>query len=95
MYDIQITSRFKKRYKKLTEKNKKLENIILKTLRLLRTDPGYKSLRTHKIFISSFGEVYSSYVTGDLRIIWMQVENKLIILLLDIGGHSGSTGVYR
>ena len=95
VYDIQTTSRFRNRYKKLTGKNKKLESLILKTLKLLKTDPSYKSLRTHKVFISSFGEVYSSYVTGDLRIIWMWVESKLIILLLDIGGHSGGSGVYR
>lgn len=95
MYEIQSISAFRKKYRKLIERNKKLEKAILQTIDLLKTNPKYKSLKTHKVFLSNYGEVYSSYVTGDIRIIWMQIENKLIILLLDVGGHSGSKGVYR
>ena len=95
MYELQTTSNFRKKYKKLVEKNKKLQNAIEKTLELLRSNPKYKSLKTHKVFLSQYGEVYSSFVTGDIRVIWIQIENKLIILLLDIGGHSGGKGVYR
>ncbi len=95
MYELQTTSNFRKKYKKLAEKNKKLQNAIEKTLELLRSNPKYKSLKTHKVFLSQYGEVYSSFVTGDIRIIWMQIEDKLVILLLDIGGHSGGKGVYK
>lgn len=95
MYELQTTSNFRKKYKKLAEKNKELQNSVQKTLNLLRVNPKYKSLKTHKIFLSQYGEVYSSFVTGDIRIIWMQIKNKLIILLLDIGRHSGGKGVYR
>ena len=95
MYELQTTSNFRKKYIKLAEKNKKLQNSVQKTLDLLRLNPKYKSLKTHKVFLSQYGEVYSSFVTGDIRIIWIQVENNLIILLLDIGGHSGSKGIYR
>ena len=95
MYELQTTSNFRKKYKKLAEKNKKLQNSVQKTLALLRLNPKYKSLKTHKVFLSQYGEVYSSFVTGDIRIIWLQVKNKLIILLLDIGGHSGSKSVYK
>ena len=95
MYELQTTSNFRKKYKKLAEKNKKLQDSVQKTLALLRLNPKYKSLKTHKVFLSQYGEVYSSFVTGDIRIIWMQIENKLIILLLDIGGHSGGKGVYN
>ena len=95
MYELQTTSNFRKRYKNLAEKNKKLQDSVQKTLDLLRLNPKYKSLKTHKVFLSQYGEVYSSFVTGDIRIIWLQVETKLIILLLDIGGHSGSKSVYK
>lgn len=95
MYELQTTSNFRKKYIKLAEKDKKLQHSVQKTLELLRTSPKYKSLKTHKVFLSQYGEVYSSFVTGDVRIIWMRIENKLIILLLNIGGHSGSKGVYR
>ena len=95
MYEIQSISAFRKKYRKLIERNKKLEKAILQTIDLLKANPKYKSLKTHKVFLSNYGEVYSSYVTGDIRIIWMQIENKLIILLLDVGGHSGGKGVYK
>ena len=95
MYELQTTSNFRKKYKKLVEKNKKLQDSVKKALDLLRLNPKYKSLKTHKVFLSQYGEVYSSFVTGNIRIIWLQVENKLIILLLDIGGHSGSKSVYK
>jgi len=95
MYELQTTSNFRKKYKKLAEKNKKLQNAVEKTLELLRSNPKYKSLKTHKVFLSKYGKVYSSFVTGDIRIIWMQIEDKLVILLLDIGGHSGGKGVYK
>ncbi|OGI19659.1 MAG: hypothetical protein A3B68_01510 [Candidatus Melainabacteria bacterium RIFCSPHIGHO2_02_FULL_34_12] len=95
MYELQTTSNFRKKYKKFAEKNKELQNSVQKTLALLRVNPKYKSLKTHKVFLSQYGEVYSSFVTGDIRIIWMQIKNKLIILLLDLGGHSGGRGVYR
>jgi mRNA-degrading endonuclease YafQ of YafQ-DinJ toxin-antitoxin module len=40
--------------------------------------------------------VYSSSISGDLRIIWEFSENEInIIDLLDIGGHSGSKSVYK
>ena len=95
MYELQTTNNFRKKYKKLGEKNKKLQDSVQKTLDLLRLNPKYKSLKTHKVFLSQYGGVYSSFVTGDIRIIWLQVETKLIILLLDIGGHSGSKSVYK
>ena len=95
MYELQTTSNFRKRYKKLAEKNKKLQNSVQKTLDLLRLNPKYKSLKTHKVFLSQYGEVYSSFVTSDIRIIWIQIENKLVVLLLDIGGHSGGKSVYK
>ena len=40
--------------------------------------------------------VYSSAVTGDLRILWQFHPTEAdTIELLDIGGHSGSKKVYR
>ncbi len=95
MYEIQSISAFRKKYRKFIERNKQLEKAILKTINLLKANPRYKSLKTHKIFYSNYGEVYSSFVTGDVRIIWMEIEGKLVILLLDIGGHSGGKGVYK
>ena len=94
MFEIEITSHFRKRYKKLVSKNKNVKNKIIKAIETLRKDPGYPSLKTHKVFISEYGDVFSSSVTGDIRIIWTKIKNELVLLLLDLGKHSGKHSVY-
>ena len=69
---------------------------MLKTLQLLRQNPHYPSLRSHRVNTRFLGEHWSSRVTGDIRIIWdFENGNHLVILLLDIGGHSGTHKVYK
>ena len=69
---------------------------IDKVLEQLKEDPFYSSLQSHKVNTSNFGRCWSSWVTGDTRIIWdLDENNNLIILLLDIGKHSGSEKVYQ
>lgn len=94
MYEIETTDYFKKKYKKLVSKNDELRDRIIKAIETLKNNPKHKSLRSHKVTITEFGKVYSSSVTGDIRIIWTESNKKLVLLLLDIGGHSGGIGVY-
>ena len=94
MFEVETTSHFRNRYKKLISKNKKLKDRIIKVIEILRKDPRYPSLKTHKVFISEFGDVFSSSVTGDIRIIWIKIKNKFVLLLLDLGKHSGKHAVY-
>ena len=85
---LRRTTHFAKSYKKVIRNNKKLLSIIDEVLRRLSTDPFGTSLRTHKVKSVLFGEVYSSRVTGDIRIIWIFDQNKkFILILLEIGGH--------
>ena len=94
MYEIKTIKRFRKKYQKLVTKNRILKDKIVDTIETLKKDPFYKSLKTHKVITREYGEVFSSFVTGDLRIIWAKIKNELILLLLDIGGHSGKKSVY-
>ena len=94
MYELETTSHFRSRYKKLISKNKKLKDRIIKVIETLRKDPRYPSLKTHKVFISEYGDVFSSFVTDDTRIIWTKIKNELVLLLLDLGKHSGKHSVY-
>ena len=74
---------FKKRYRKLIKGNILLEKRIDKTLHQLSIDPYYAGLKTHKV-----ADVRSSWVTGDVRILWEFEESEVrVIDLLDIGGH--------
>ena len=93
-YSIRITKNLNKKIRKLIKGDKRLDSRLRKVFKFLKIDPFYKGLRTHKVNTSKWGEVYSSRVTGDLRILWDFVEEELVILIIDIGGHEGSKSVY-
>jgi len=96
VYKLDIKPSFEKPYKKLTQGNEQLKKNVRKVFKLLEIDPKYPSLHSHKVETPDFGERWSSRVTGDIRLIWdFDEDNNLIILVLDIGGHSGSGKVYK
>ncbi|NQY75285.1 MAG: type II toxin-antitoxin system YoeB family toxin [Candidatus Margulisbacteria bacterium] len=90
MYSIEFSKRFLKQFNRLTKTDKKIEAKIEKALDLISKDPFYPSLKTHK-----YQDSFSSSVTGDLRILWDYGEEKLTILAIDLGGHSGKHSVYK
>lgn len=96
MYKLTTTRYFDRTYETLVKKNRLLEKKILKVFHFLKDDPFYPSLKSHKANTKNYGERWSSWVTEDLRIIWdFDEHNNLIILLLDIGKHSGVKKVYK
>jgi mRNA-degrading endonuclease YafQ of YafQ-DinJ toxin-antitoxin module len=96
-YQIQVTSHFDRKFKRLyKKKNKNDLSKFFEILDLLSVNPYVSNLSTHPINHSEFGFVNASSITGDLRILWQfDDEYNLIILLLDIGGHSGGNSVYK
>lgn len=94
-YLLELTKHAAKRYQKLTQHDSKLKVTIQKVFIAMTKDPFAPILRTHKVHISGYGLVYSSSVTGDLRIIWEIRDDKVTILILNLGGHSGSKSVYK
>ncbi len=94
MYLLIFTSSFNKDYKKIIKRNTLLQKRILKSLTLLSNNPNYQSLRTHKVNSIEFDNVWSSWVTEDVRIIW-EYNNNTAIKLLALGTHSGSNKVYK
>ncbi len=75
MYQLIFTSSFNKDYRKIAKRNTLLQKRILKSLNLLSNNPNYPSLRTYKVNSIEFDNVWSSWVTGDVRIIW-EYNNK-------------------
>lgn len=96
MYLLRLSDGFKKQYAKLLKRNSMLDAKIAKTFRILKEDPFYPSLRTHKVDTKQFKDVWSSRITGDWRLIWMfDVETgQEVILCLQLGTHSGGNQVY-
>ncbi len=96
MYYIRYVPHFKKALLKVVKRDKFLHQKIVETIETLSKDPKYPSLHSHKVQTPDFGERWSSRVTGDIRLIWdFDEDNNLVILVLDIGGHSGGGKVYK
>lgn len=96
MYKLLSTKPFDKRYKKLIKRNSELADRFISVFKKLMDDPFDISLETHKVNSRKYGETFSSSITGDIRVIWVfDKEKTLIIILLDIGGHSGSKKAYQ
>ena len=94
-YRLRFTKSFENRYIKLLKKNRQLKEKVDRTLEILKNNPFNPSLKTHKVVSRNVGEAFASGVTGDIRIIWhFDKFEILVIILLDIGGHSGSRKVY-
>ena len=91
---LHYTSEYERDFKKIARKDKSLALKILDVSEELSVNPFSIGLRTHMVRISSLGRVYSSKVSGDIRILWT-LEEEDIILLHRIGGHSGSSKVYK
>jgi len=88
MFSFVKHSRFQKAYEKLIQKNKEVESRIEKTLDLMIENPRHPGLKTHKIVTKKNKTVRSSWVHGDLRIIWQFNKGEIqIIDLLDLGNH--------
>lgn len=96
MYTLRATYPFRKSYQKIVSSDKLLQKRIKKALLLLSQNPFYPSLRSHRANTRKFGIKWSSFVTGDVRIIWdFDKEENLVLLILDIGKHSGKYRVYQ
>lgn len=94
-YHLEFTKKAARKYNKLTAKNIPLQEKVQEILKILVENPFHLKLKTHKVQITNYDIVYSSRITQDIRIIWDLEKEKITIVLLDIGRHSGSKGVYK
>lgn len=94
-YTIKASKSFAKKLKKLTATKRLEYQDLEKFFHILAENPFNPVIKTHKVYTPKQGRHYSSRLDGYLRVIWdFDEENNLILYLLDIGGHSGSRGVY-
>jgi mRNA-degrading endonuclease YafQ of YafQ-DinJ toxin-antitoxin module len=88
MFVLNLTNHFKKKYQKITKNNLELKLKIQNVLEILEKDPQSSQIGSHKVNTSNFGQVWSSRVTPDIRIIWQYNQNNQVnIYILTIGGH--------
>ena len=95
MFKLKALPYFRDKYLDFTKNNINLKKRIDKTLGFLGNNPLSLSLRSHRVESKNFGRKWSSWVTGDIRIIWDYSENEIRVLnILDLGSHSGKDKVY-
>ena len=96
MYILRGTRSYENSFHKLVSDNESLKKRVMVALQKLSLHPAHPSLNSHKVNTPDHGIRWSSRVTGDMRIIWdYDKEERLVILLLDIGSHSGGHKVYK
>ena len=96
MFTLKITATFASTRGKIAGDNETLNKRIKVTLQKLALNPAHPSLQSHKVNTRNYGIRWSSWVTGDLRIIWdYDGEQRLVLIVLDIGTHSGADKVYK
>jgi mRNA interferase YafQ len=69
-YYLSPTLYFKKKYQKLIKNNKNLKDKVIPVFEALQANPFLPSLKTHKVNSKVKKGVFSSRVTGDIRIVW-------------------------
>lgn len=83
--DIRIHKNFKKSFDKKIKSNPKLRSKFKKRLELFQKDKNHKLLRDHPLKGDMIG--YRSFsVTGDIRVIYVEREDKIVLVY--IGTHN-------
>jgi len=86
MYKLNFTKDYKKKELKFLKKHKHLFSQYSKTLKFLREDPFYPSIRLHKLK-GNLKEYYSVSINMSYRIVINLIIIDNEIYLLDIGSH--------
>lgn len=94
MYKLHFTPTFAKARDRLITRDSQFAKKLKHTLQLLANDPKHTSLNSHKVNTIHEGIRWSSWVTDDIRVIWDYGE-QLVLILIDLGGHSGKYKVYK
>ena len=86
-YGVEFSKKFIKKFRKLVKNNLVLEFKIQEIVNRMRINPFQSGLYTHKANIKGYGELYSTRVTGNIRIAWDFIDGTATILAVTVGGH--------
>jgi mRNA-degrading endonuclease YafQ of YafQ-DinJ toxin-antitoxin module len=96
MYTLRLLDSFKFSYNAIVKKDHEKEKRTKKALNILRQDPFYPSLNSHKVNTRIFGEKWNSWVSGDIRIVWdFDPNEKMKIIIFALITHTGTHREYK
>lgn len=81
---IRFHGQFAKRYDKLPRKIQKKVDVVLEKF---RKDPFDDTLKNHALK-GPMADKRAIYVSGDLRIIFEEYDNYILVIMLDVGTHN-------
>jgi len=94
MHILRFLDSFSPTYKAIIKGDQ--EKRTKKALNLLRQEPFYPSLKTHRVNTRTFGKRWSNWINGDIRIIWdFDQKENMIIILFAIVSYSGTHREYK
>ena len=86
-YKLVPTKKFTRSVRK-SFKDQNCKSKLSSVLKRMSDDPFGQGLKTHKVNLPNLGIMYSTRVTGDIRIIWnFDKANNLVLILYKVGGH--------
>lgn len=96
MYVLRFLITFPLTYNKIIKGNGENEKRTKKAFNFLQQNPFHPSPKSHKVNTKNFGVRRSSWVSGDLRIIWdFDPQEKMIIVIFAIAKHTGKYKEYK
>ena len=96
MYVLLFANSFPSTYKSLIRGIKEYEKRTNKSLKLLKYNPFYPSLHSHKVKTRNFGEKWSSWISGVIRIFWdFDRKEKERINIFAVVSHTGRHREYK
>ena len=89
VYDIQITSKFKNDYKKITKQGKDINKLIEVLETLANGEELDSKYKNHKLIDDKYyKDCFECHVEPDWLLIYKIKDNDLILLLFATGSHS-------
>lgn len=81
---VEYHKSFTKKFRKL---NRKTQDKVTDVVNIFRHDPHDPSLRNHALKGSMLGKRAFS-VTGDLRVVFEEIDDYVLVIMLDVGTHN-------
>lgn len=89
VYDIQITSKFKNDYKKITKQGKDINKLIEVLETLANGEELDSKYKNHKLIDDKYyKDCFECHITPNWLLIYKIKDNDLILLLFATGSHS-------
>lgn len=88
-YEVHYSSQFKKSLKKISKQGKNLDKLFTIIERLANKEELEEKYRNHRLKDDKYYiNCYECHITPDWLLVYRYDEDKLVLILVNIGSHS-------